>query len=47
MSKTEYQILEQIRLIKNKIENSPMDFDEQSECIDAMMKILKLCKIEH
>jgi|SanBayMetagenome_1026888.scaffolds.fasta_scaffold109985_1 hypothetical protein len=47
MSKTEYQILEQIRLIKNKIENSPMDFDEQSKCIDAMMKILKLCEIEH
>ena len=47
MSKTEYQILEQIRLIKNKIENSPMDFDEQSKCIDAMMKILKLSHIEH
>ena len=47
MSKTEYQILEQIRLIKNKIENSPMDFDEQSKCIDAMMKILNLCNIEH
>jgi len=47
MSKTEYQILEQIRLIKNKIENSPMDFDEQSKCIDAMMKILKLSNIEH
>ena len=42
MSKTEYQILEQIRLIKNKIENSPMDFDEQSKCIDAMQRILNI-----
>jgi hypothetical protein len=47
MNQTEYQILEQIRIIKKHIENSPMDFDEQSKCIDAMMKILKLCQIEH
>ena len=47
MSKIEFQILQQVRIIKNKIENSPMDFDEQSKCIDAMMKILKLSNIEH
>ena len=47
MNQTEYQILEQIRIIKKHIEESPMDFDVQYKCIDAMMKILKLCEIEH
>jgi len=47
MSKIEFQILQQVRIIKNKIEESPMDFDEQSECIDALALILNLCNIEH
>ena len=47
MNQKEYQILEQIRLIKKHIEESPMDFDVQYECINAMMKILKLSNIDH
>jgi hypothetical protein len=47
MNQKEYQILEQIRLIKKHIEESPMDFDVQYKCIDAMMKILKLSNINH
>ncbi len=47
MNQKEYQILEQIRLIKKHIEESPMDFQQQSDCINAMQKILDLCKINN
>ena len=44
---TKNQILELIRVIKNHVEDSPMNFDAQSECIDAMQKILDLCNIDN
>lgn len=40
-------VLEEIRYMKNLIEESSMDMDSQSKCIDTMSKILDICQVNY
>ena len=47
MTKIEKQVLNEIREIKVRIEESSMPLDTQYECIESMQRILNLLQINN
>lgn len=45
--KQKNELLNEIRFIKNQIEESTMILDNQFKCIDAMARILAICEVNY